>query len=92
MGFRYHRSPPIRFCTLAAITLFAGAVVLPVEKGFAQRIEAPKLQVPESSANSNLSRGTPENPRRAPSPSHGENRGSRPLGSANDFNYLAVLD
>ena len=36
MIFPFHRQPAIRSTILATIALFAGAVVLPVEKGFAQ--------------------------------------------------------
>ena len=36
MGFRFHRQPPTRRCLFAAIALFAGAVVFPLEKGLAQ--------------------------------------------------------
>ena len=36
MGFRFHRQPPTRRCMFAAIALFAGAVVFPLEKGLAQ--------------------------------------------------------
>ena len=35
MGFRFHRLP-MRSCVLAAIALFAGALVIPLEKGLAQ--------------------------------------------------------
>lgn len=36
MGFRFHRRPPTRRCVLAALALFAGPVVLPLEKGYTQ--------------------------------------------------------